>query len=337
MRGLRRLLVFNCHESWVAQLDGLPYALDILVGLPGRPGAGWDERARPAPQGARLVRLEEVDARPGAYDAVVVHNPSDLLLARRFDAPRLFIIHNTLEGRLAEEDAGVDGEAFRRAFRTLVEQTGAHVVAVSPLKARSWGEFDGSLVFGPNPEGFGAHVGTLARGLRVANHVQNKAQILRWDLHEAAFRGLPVTLVGHNPGRLDSAPARSFAHLRDLLRVHRFCIHTADPALEDGYNMASVEAMLSGLPIIGNRHPSSPIRHGLNGYVSDDPGELRDYARALLADPAQAAALGGEARRTALALFGRDAFAERFDAALDQAGRSFEAWRASCSGARRSN
>jgi Glycosyl transferases group 1 len=331
-----RLLVFNCHEGWIAQLDGLPYDLDILVGLPGRASAGWDTRARPVPQNARLVRLEEVEA-TGAYAAVVVHNPSDLLLARRFEAPRLFIIHNTLEGRLAEESGAVDGDAFRRAFATLAEQTGAHVVAVSPLKAQSWGPFDGSLVFGINAAEFGPHVGTLARGLRVANHVQNKARILRWDLHEAAFRGLPVTLVGNNPGRLDSSAARSFAHLRDLLRVHRFYIHTADPALEDGYNMATVEAMASGLPVLGNRHSSSPVRHGVDGFLSDDPSELRAFASTLLAQPDQAAAMGREARSRAIELFGHAAVATRFDAALTAAGRRFDAWRASCSGPRRSN
>jgi hypothetical protein len=333
-----RLLVFNCHEGWIAQLDGLPYDLDILVGLPGRATSGWDTRARPVPANARLVALEEADAAAAGYAAVVVHNPSDLLLARRFEAPRLFIIHNTLEGRLAEEDGGaVDAEAFRRAFGTLVDQTGAHVVAVSPLKARSWGPFDGSLVFGVDSAGFGPHLGTLARGLRVANHVQNKARILRWDLHDAAFRGLPVTLVGSNPGRLDSSPARSFAHLRDLLRVHRFYIHTADPALEDGYNMATVEAMASGLPVIGNLHPSSPVRHGVDGYLSDDPRELRQFAALLLEQPERAAAMGRDARGRVETLFGHAAFAARFQAAISHARRRFSAWRASCSGSGRSS
>ena len=119
--GPPRLLVFNCHEGWIAQLDGLPYD----ARHPGR-AAGTAERrlghagaagaAGCAPRAPGRGR-----GRPGAYAAVVVHNPSDLLLARRFDAPRLFIIHNTLEGRLAEEGGAVDGDAFRRAFGTLVD------------------------------------------------------------------------------------------------------------------------------------------------------------------------------------------------------------------------
>jgi hypothetical protein len=325
-----RLLVFNCHESWIAQLDGLPYDLDILVGLPGRPGAGWDQTARPGPQGARLLQLAEVSGDASAYHAVVVHNPSDLLVARRFLAPRLLVIHNTLEGRLVEEGGDVEPSKFRAAFATLVAQTGAHVIAVSPLKAASWGSYDGSLVFGLDVAAFGPHLGTLARGLRVANQVQNKRRILRWDLHERAFADVPVSLVGHNPGRRDSSSARSFGHLKDLMRVHRFYVHTADPALEDGYNMATVEAMASGLPVLSNVHPSSPLRHGVDGFLSDDPAELGGFARALLADAERAAHMGAAARERAAALFGHDAFARRFGAAVDEARRSFEAWRNSC-------
>jgi hypothetical protein len=325
-----RLLVFNCHEGWIAQLDGLPYDLDILVGLPGRPNAGWDVRARPIPPGARLVHLGEVNGDASDYHAIVVHNPSDLLLARRFLAPRLFVIHNTLEGRLVEEGGDVDPAAFREAFGRLLDQTGTHAIAVSPLKAASWGPYDGSLVFGIDVAAFGPHVGTLARGLRVANHVQNKRRILRWDLHERAFGDLPVTLVGQNPGRRDSSPARSFTHLRDLMRVHRFYIHTADPALEDGYNMATVEAMASGLPVLSNAHPSSPLRHGVDGFLSDDPVELGDYARQLLDDPDRARRMGDAARERAEALFGHAAFAARFMTAVDDARHRFAAWRSSC-------
>ena len=39
--------------------------------------------------------------------------------------------------------------------------------------------------------------------------------------------------------------------------------------------MATVEAMAAGMPIIGNRHPDSPVEHGVNGFLSDDPAELK--------------------------------------------------------------
>ena len=60
--------------------------------------------------------------------------------------------------------------------------------------------------------------------------------------------------------------------------------------------MATLEAMAAGLPVLGNRHPTSPVEHGVSGFLSDDPAELRGYAVRLLADRALAARLGAAAR-----------------------------------------
>ena len=38
-----------------------------------------------------------------------------------------------------------------------------------------------------------------------------------------------------------------------------------------GFNLAMLEAMAAELPVIGNRHPSSPIRHGHDGFLADEP------------------------------------------------------------------
>lgn len=311
-----RLLVFNCHEPWIAQLDGLPYELDILVGLKGRP-EGWNARARPLPQGARLVSLDE--ARLRTYDCVVVHNAADLLEARTLDAPRLLVIHNTLDGRVVEEGAAVEPDAIRVATRRLIDHSGAFAVAVSPMKAASWGVEDGWLRPGIDVEAFGPHVGSLARGLRVANHVHLRQRILRWRFHAIAMRGVPVTLVGENPGIAGAEAARSFQHLKDLYRVHRFYVHTASVDLEDGYNLATLEAMASGLPVLGNRHPSSPVETGVSGVLSDDPAALTAAAHAWLADPEAARRAGEAARETVRQQFPRKVFAVNFARAVQQA------------------
>ena len=105
---------------------------------------------------------------------------------------------------------------------------------------------------------------------------------------------------------------RDWDHLKRILQAHRFHVHTADPVLEAGHNMATVEAMAAGLPVIGNRHPTSPIKHGISGFLSDDPEKLRHYAQMLLEDPGLARLMGQQARKTVAERFALTRFRHAF-------------------------
>jgi hypothetical protein len=112
-------------------------------------------------------------------------------------------------------------------------------------------------------------------------------------------------------------PSKDWNDLKRMLSTHRFYVHTAHPDLEDGYNMASLEAMAAGLPIVGNRHPTSPVEHGVSGFLSDDPGELRQYALILLQNRDLARQMGEEARKVAAERFSMDRFAARFTRSIE--------------------
>lgn len=291
-----RLVVFNCHEAWVHQLDGLPYDLDVVVGLKGRYAERWDNAMRPLPARAREVRLPEV--RTDDVSCVVTHNITDLLDVKAFDAPKILVLHSTLAGRLHTEQSDLDPARASEVLHVYAERAGVHVVAVSELKGRSWGFTQDVVELSADPGAYPEPTCELASGLRVSNFVQRRREILCMDLHDAAFAGLPLRIVGHNPELPGVRAAGSWNELKEILRVHRFFVHTADPRLEDGYNMATLEAMAAGLPVLGNRHPTSPIEHEQSGFLSDDPRELREYATRLLEDRDLALRMGRAARRT---------------------------------------
>jgi hypothetical protein len=303
-----RLLVFNCHEAWIHQLEHVPARLDIVDGLAGRDGASWNHAVRPVPVNATLVSDFAHLAHTSGYDCVVAHNLTDLLAARPVRAPRLLVLHATLEGRQIEEGSRLALDELRRTAAQFLRDSAAHAVAISDLKARSWGLPTAILRPCLDVTAFPCATGELARGIRVVNHIERRKRILRWDVHEAAFAGLPVTLVGHNPGLWGVGPARSWDHLKLLLRSHRFVVHTTDPALEDGYNLALLEAMACGLPVVGTPHPSSPAVHGESGLLSDDPAVLRTYAERLMGDRALALEMGARARHAVARLFPVDTF-----------------------------
>lgn len=103
------------------------------------------------------------------------------------------------------------------------------------------------------------------------------------------------------------------------MQSHRFYVHTADPTLEDGYNMATIEAMAAGMPVLGNKHPSSPIKHGVSGFLSDEPNELRKYAQMLLEDKDLAIRMGREGQKTVREQFCKERFKTSFLQSIETA------------------
>jgi hypothetical protein len=314
----RPLLVFGCHEAWVYQLRLLDRPLDIVVGLRGRP-AGWDENMRPVPPRARLIRVDDALRSAEPYGCIIAHNLSDLLDIKTLAGPRLLVLHETLDGAALEQQLPVPVGQFREAVAKFTSLTQTHVVAVSRPKGCSWGFETDIVPFSADAADYGPWQGEVARGLRVANHILRRPRILLWEFHRQAFGDLPVTLVGHNPGLEGVRPASSWEHLKETLSQHRFYIHTADPRLEDGYNMATLEAMAAGLPVLGNRHPTSPVEHGVSGFLSDDPQELRGYALRLLEDRSLAARMGAAARESVAKRFSGARFQKDFSRSIERA------------------
>jgi len=317
------LLIFNCHEAWVYQLGVLGYNLDVIIGLKGRYKEGWDTQMRPVPPNSRLITLSQAIESQSRYCCIITHNITDLLDIKYRSEPRLLVLHSTLEGRLLEERSDVEPWKLKEMLHKYLELVGGHAVATSMSKGRSWGFTEDIVLFGIDPGDYLPYSGEKACGLRICNFIESRKKILLWDFFEEAFSGVPVCLVGHNPGLPGVSAAEDWNHLKRILQSHRFYVHTADPRYEDGYNMASIEAMAAGLPVLGNRHPSSPIKHGVSGFLSDDPDELRKYAQILLKDRALARLMGRQAQKTAMECFSTSRFKEAFLKSIETARRKW--------------
>ncbi len=223
---------------------------------------------------------------------------------------------------MAQQGAAFEKPQMVALLRRYLDQLGAHAVPVTAAKGESWGIEAKPLHCFADPADYLAPTYANAAGLRVANDIMSKRVFLAWDFHEAAFAGLPVMLVGHNP-ELGVEAARGWDDLKRHFAAHRFFVHTADPRYEDGFTMAMVEARAAGLPVISNSHPTSPITHGVDGFLAEHPQQAREHAIALLADAALARTMGEAARRTARALFAPEFFREGARAAIETAREKF--------------
>jgi len=320
----KTLLVFNCHEAWVYQLSWLGYALDIIVGLKGRYQQTWDEQMRPVPPNSRLITLSEAINSQKQYHCIIAHNVTDLLDVKFRPEPRLMVIHSTIEGRMLEEKSNVDPEKVRQVLHKYLELVGGHVVAGAMLKGKSWDFTEDVVVVGVKPGDYLPYSGQKACGIRICNFIESRKKILLWDFYDEAFKGIPIKLIGHNPNMPSVTAAQSWDHLKKILNVHRFYVHTADPRLEDGYNMASIEAMAAGMPVLGNQHPTSPVKHGVSGFLSNNPDELRQYARMLLDDRDLAIRMGAEARKVVSEHFSAEKFKMAFLRAIETSRRKWQ-------------
>ena len=315
----KTLLVFNCHEAWVYQLGSLDYNLDIIIGLKGREHPSWDERIRPVPKNSRLITLSEALQSPTNYYCIITHNMTDLLDVKLRPEPKINVLHISIETRALEEKSNLAHEKMKEVLHEYLDLIGGHAVAVTMSKGESWDFTEDFVNNSSNPSDYLPYSGHLASGLRIVNLVEARKKYLLWSFQKIAFSEIPMRIVGHNPGMPGVEASKNWDHLKEILQSHRFYIHTADPRYEDGFNMASLEAMAAGMPVLGNRHPTSPIQHGKSGFLSDDPYELRKYAHILLEDRNLAVKMGREAQKIVSERFSTTRFKESFLKSIETA------------------
>jgi hypothetical protein len=320
---MSRILTFNCHEGYVHLLGKIDTSLDIIDGLPHRHVASWDTRMRPIPSGARCITLEQAH-RSGPYDAVLAHNIADLLDSKHLDAPKILILHVSLKARMLEEPGAPPADAMSHQVRAYLELIGATAVAVSTMKRDSWG-LDAQVIRPTaDPDEYHGYHGSGRRILRVANHVSRRPARFAWHAHERIVDGLPFRLMGTDPNVPTARPSKDWDDLKEAYRSHRLYVHTATEGLDDGYNLAVIEAMCSGMPVVTTGGSGSPVVDGLNGFSADDPASLNQAARYLLDNPAAAKELGERARETVRRDFSTTDFIDGWHGAIENAQRAFK-------------
>lgn len=90
-------------------------------------------------------------------------------------------------------------------------------------------------------------------------------------------------------------------YVPDLARAYGHSRFAVCPLIGGtGQQVKIVEAMAHGLPVVVLRNVagSSPVRHGINGFIADDANEFAGYCLRLWHDPDLCRTLGEEARRT---------------------------------------
>ncbi|MER3448115.1 MAG: hypothetical protein C4291_15410 [Candidatus Dadabacteria bacterium] len=311
-----RLVTVNRHTGYLYLMAKLGYEF-LVVG-----GEDWGHMAqRPLPPNVVYVRrrLKTIDFREVL--SVIGHDPLwDLLtlglVALKHRIPYIQIFHGRIErsGYYRTSVYKLIKKLYRHiALKFVQELNLATFVFISETVRRSWG-LEGAVIYPGIPvDEMMPYTGNRPVLLVVGNDLHREH--FDFDLLCRLRTRLPVLVVGRNPRIPDSKPAGSWEDLRKLYSECRAYLNiTREP--EDGYNLATLEAMASGMPVITLKHPTSPIRDGFNGMVGGDLWEIQEKATLLLNDVDLARYLGQNARRTVLERFSIERFTRDWESVI---------------------
>jgi Glycosyl transferases group 1 len=307
------ILTVNRHTGYLYNLSRVGHHWLVL--------GEWEPHNRPLPANFELVEWAHARRNLPKFDAVVGHDiRRDLGMflpyCLRYRKPYFQVIH----GRRAR--GGFSRSSLRRfvkqlysslILRPLVNLGLIRVVFISPYARSDWGLNGTTIDQGIPVDEMEAYEGKEASLLVVGNTLHREH--FAFDELMQIRAQVPVRIVGMNPNIPCCRPSKNWDELRSLYSRNRAYLNlTREP--EAGHNLALLEAMASGMPVISLIHPSTPIRNGENGFIVGNVPEAVERARQLLADRELARSLGRCARETVEREFSLNVFRERWNEVL---------------------
>jgi glycosyltransferase involved in cell wall biosynthesis len=311
------ILTINRHTAYLYLLSKTGHIFYVLT------AEEWGESAqRPLPSNVNILRRE--DARINDFGVVIGHDPLYDLLCLGLQALRrgvqyIQVFHGRRQrtgyhrSKVKGIGKAIYGKIVLNIFSCL---TRVQYVFISESARASW-QLPGVIIRPGIPvDEMMDYSGTIESLLVVGNDLHREHFDFDAILHLS--KSLPVRIVGNNPQIPGAKSASSWEELKSFYSSYRAYVNiTKEP--EDGYNLATLEAMASGMPVVTLAHPTSPVRDGYNGLVARNSDELIEKGQRLLSDWKLAKELGINARRTIVNEFSIEQFVRRWNDVLRRA------------------
>lgn len=158
------------------------------------------------------------------------------------------------------------------------------------------------------------------RILSVVNDWINRDWCCNYSGWQRITKGLPVHVVGDTPGL--SITASSTQELVSFYRNSSIFLNTSTIS---PVPTALLEAMACGCAVVSTATCMIPevIEHGVDGFISNNEEELRDYCKMLLLDNKLAKQMGYNAQQKIEKHFNKNTFITSWNKTFDEASEMF--------------
>ncbi|MEC7786273.1 MAG: hypothetical protein VX579_04920, partial [Nitrospinota bacterium] len=255
-----KILTFNWHEPYLCLLSRLKH--DFLVVEPEIASGHlrrWDKNMRPIPDNFTLISMAKAHKKleEGAIDCIIAHNVKDLITVQKYSLPKIIVFHNCLTTEIKLSKDKINRTEYLKKIEPLLD--GTTKVFISDLKKTDW-KMEGNIILpGLDILEYGGYTGNDKNILRVGNLLKERDLMMGYSLGEKIAENHSLVTIGMNPDIPGSRKSKCFEDLLVKFRTNRVYLNTTMEGYEDGYNMAMLEAMSIGMPVVTSHNNTSPI------------------------------------------------------------------------------
>ncbi|WP_367176593.1 glycosyltransferase family protein [Haloarcula rubripromontorii] len=287
----------------------------------------WEEDTRPRPNNVRYITESEVPAALAGADVWLSHliTPDLLYFIRSYtkveSSPRIIQI---MHGR-ADRAGTIRSGPLALLYRTVKQQItpildvlpqalDIEYVYITDYVAQSWGMSPGTVIY----------PGALLDEIELGSHSESYPLTVGNDLGRPHFAGdilselnneLEMWVCGANDSTEYSPGYVSWTELISLYQSCCCYLNLLRPP-ENSFNLATIEAMCAGTPIITLSHPKSIFTHRKNALVCESVEEIVYWVERLKSEKALRMRLGTAARSLAEEMFSMESFIDNWESLL---------------------
>ena len=299
------ILTFNTHERYQTQLAKTGHNF-YAFNFDG--GKDWFSEHAPMPE--NYYQLPKNSVFPGvSFDFIMVNSKfGQFQTAQQVNAslqiPMLVLEHTLPHLNWPQEHL--------LQFQRMVGDVNVFITEYSKNK---WG-ISGDVVYHSiDTELFKPAGDPKPQVLTVAHDFINRDYALNYQGWERITNGLNRVVVGETEGLSKAAES-----VDALVKNYQESLVYINPSTLSPVPTSMLEAMSCGCAVVSTDTCDIPniIKHGENGFLSNDEGELRGYVEKLLADPELAKKMGESARQTILDKFSEERFINEWNTIFDK-------------------